>query len=230
MRSVFFSLKNIPDRSDCEKILKEYKLGNQIGRGAYGKVYDICRDKDCNFILKTMEFCKSKYEMIGAEKLSYEYKFNEWKKEIENQIEVIECSKKYHSKFVPYVHDAWYCNEKNGDAIFYIVMEKYDGDLKSFINIFSKYDKDVNILLKSFIILKLELLTKSLEYINNSCNICLDDIKLENILYKKCNDNTYELVFSDFGTSLFGKKFTSKCIDTDIARFKQAIEEFKNTF
>ena len=109
-------------------------------------------------------------------------------------------------------------------------MEKYDGDLKSFINIFSKYDKDVKILLKSFIILKLELLTKSLEYINNSCNICLDDIKLENILYKKCNDNTYELVFSDFGTSLFGKKFTSKCIDTDIARFKQAIEEFKNTF
>lgn len=227
MRTVYFSLENIPNRSNCEKLLKEYKLGKQIGRGAYGKVYDVCRDSDCNFILKTMEFCMSKYNMI---KLSYENKFNEWKKEIENQLSVIECSKKYHYRFVPNVYDAWYCNEKNGDSVFYIVMEKFDGDLKSFISIFSKHDKNVKNLLKSFILLKLQLLSESLQYINNSCNICLDDIKLENILYKKYSDNTYDLVFSDFGTSLTGKKITSRCVEIDITRFKQIVEEFKNTF
>jgi serine/threonine protein kinase len=118
-------------------------------------------------------------------------------------------------------------------------MEKFDGDLKSLIKKFSKHDIDVKNLLKSFIMLKFEVLGKALEYINNSCGICLDDIKLENILYKKYSDNnTYDLVFSDFGTSLFGNNLTTKCIpegdskdiELDIMRFKKAVEDFGNTF
>jgi len=231
MRSAYFTLEKVSDRSECEKLLNDYKIGKEIGKGAYGKVYDVCQDKDCNFVLKTMEFCKSKYDMIGVPKLSYEYKYDGWRKEIENQLKVIECSKKYDYKFVPYVHDAWFCHEKNGDSTFYIVMEKFDGDLKSLIKKFSKHDIDVKNLLKSFIMLKFEVLGKALEYINNSCGICLDDIKLENILYKKYSDNnTYDLVFSDFGTSLFGNNLTTKCIELDIMRFKQAVEDFGNTF
>jgi len=120
--------------------------------------------------------------------------------------------------------------KKNGDAVFYIIMERFEGDLKSFIKNFSKYDKEVKKILKSFIIMKLKVLIEALKHINNSCEICIDDIKLENILYKKCSDDTYDLVFSDFGTSSFGKDITKKCIERDLTRFRQAVDEFSNEF
>jgi len=227
MRTSYFSLDNMPIRSDCEKLLREYKVNNKISKGAYGTIYEVCKDKNCNFVLKTMEFCKSKYEMIGVSKLSYNTKYNEWIKEIDNHLKIIECQKEYEFKFVPYIYDAWFCNEKNGDAVFYIVMEKFDGDLKYLIKKFSNHSKEDNFF-KSFIILKLKVLAKSLEHINNSCKICLDDIKLENILYKKNDDNTYDLVFSDFGTSIIHSNET--CIKTDIDRFRQTVNEFNEKF
>jgi len=227
MRTSYFSLDNMPIRSDCEKLLREYKVNNKISKGAYGTIYEVCKDKNCNFVLKTMEFCKSKYEMIGVSKLSYNTKYNEWIKEIDNHLKIIECQKSYEFKFVPYIYDAWFCNEKNGDAVFYIVMEKFDGDLKYLIKKFSNHSKEDNFF-KSFIILKLKVLAKSLEHINNSCKICLDDIKLENILYKKNDDNTYDLVFSDFGTSIIHSNET--CIKTDIDRFRQTVNEFNEKF
>jgi len=109
-------------------------------------------------------------------------------------------------------------------------MERFEGDLKDFIKRFSGKDKDSKILLKSFIMLKLKVLYKALEHINKSCSICLDDIKLENILYKTNKDGTVDLVFSDFGTSFYGKDISTRCIETDIRRFNQAIDEFNEKF
>lgn len=232
MRSCYFSLDKLPHRSECEKLLRDYKVGKQIGKGAYGKVFDVCKDTNCNFVLKTMEFSKSNYDIIGSPKLSYENKYKEWKKEIENHLKVIECQKSYKLRFVPDVYDAWYCNDKDsGDSVFYIIMERFDGDLKYFIKIFSNdNNKHVKKLLKSFILIKLKDLREALDHINNSCKICLDDIKLENILYKEYSNGTYDLVFSDFGTSSFGKNITQRCIETDIMRFNQSVEEFREKF
>lgn len=226
MRTSYFSLEKFLDRSDCEKLLKEYKIQNKLGKGAYGDVYSACKNENCNFVLKTMEFCKTKYEEIGASKLSYEYRFNQWKKEIKNHLQIIECQNNYKVCFVPKVFDAWFCNLDNGDAVFYIIMEKFDGDLKEFIKQFSKYDKTVKILLKSFIKIKLNELQESLDFINNKCQICIDDIKLENLLYKKLDNDTFELVFADFGTSIMNESFSQECVQRDLMRFKSSVNDF----
>jgi serine/threonine protein kinase len=230
MRTSYFSLDKISDRSDCEKLLKEYKIQNKLGQGAYGKVYSACKNENCNFVLKTMEFCKRKYDEIGASKLSYEYRFNQWKKEIKNHLQIIECQNNYKFRFVPVVFDAWFCNEVNGYAVFYIIMERFDGDLKDFIKNFSKYDNSVKILLKSFIKVKLNELQESLEFINNKCQICIDNIKIENILYKKLENETFELVFADFGTSIMNENFSQECIQRDLMRFKNSVNEFLEHF
>jgi serine/threonine protein kinase len=229
MRTAYFSLDRIPKRSDCEKLLKEYKLGNVLGKGAYGKVFELCKDSDCSYVLKTMEFNKQMYDMIGSPKLERNNILNSWIKEIDNQLKVIECQSSYKFQFVPHVYDAWFCDKK-GDTVFYIIMEKFEGDLSQFIKKFSNSNKEVKQLLKSFIMLKLNVLEESLKHINNTCNICLDDIKLENILYKTNEDGTYDLVFSDFGTSIYGKNVSEKCINTDIRRFSMAVTEFIERF
>jgi len=220
MRTSYFSLEKISNRSDCEKLLKEYKIQNKLG--VYDRVYSACKNDNCNFVLKTMEFCKSKCREISASKL--------WKKEIKNHLQIIECQNNYKFRFVPIVFDAWFCNEDNGDAVFYIIMERFDGDLKDFIKRFSKYDKSVKILLKSFIKVKLNELQKSLEFINNKCQICIDNIKIENILYKKLENETFELVFAEFGTSMMNESFSQECIQRDLTRFKSSANEFLEQF
>ena len=67
MKISYFSLEKIPNRSDCEKLLKEYKIQNKIG--AHDKVYSACKNENCNFVLKTIEFCKSKYRETDASKV-----------------------------------------------------------------------------------------------------------------------------------------------------------------
>lgn len=220
MKISYFSLEKIPNRSDCEKLLKEYKIQNKLG--AHDKVYSACKNENCNFVLKTIEFCKSKCREISASKL--------WKKEIKNHLQIIECQNNYKFRFVPIVFDAWFCNEDNGDAVFYIIMERFDGDLKDFIKRFSKYDKSVKILLKSFIKLKLNELQDALEFINNKCQICIDDIKIENLLYKKLENETFELVFADFGTSIMNDSFSQECVQRDLTRFKSSANEFLEQF
>lgn len=243
--TTYFSLKRIPNRKDCERLSKEYKYELEpgsnkledeetsfLGKGAHGKVYKICNKEDkCNFVLKVIKFSRKDYENIGGKQLSYKYLFNSWKKEIKNQLKVINCQKNFEIKFVPYVYDAWFCNEKNRDASFYIVMERYEGDLNEFINKFSKkYDDEVKSLLKGFILSELKLLEVSLNFINNKCKICLDDIKLQNILYKRNAKGAYELVFSDFGTSSFGKDLEKNCVEKDIRRFNDAVKIFEDNF
>jgi serine/threonine protein kinase len=215
MRTAYFSLDSILKRSNCERLVKEYNQGNYIAKGAYGKIYDLCKDTNCEYVLKVMEFNKTMYDNIGAPK--------EWINEIKSQLKLIKCQQNYYFKFVPCVYDAWFCERKNGDCAFYIVMEKFEGDLRGFIRKFSG-----NELLKSLIEVKLKILGKALEHINDKCKVCLNDIKLENILYKKNKEGTYDIVFSDFGTSKYNKEATKECINEDIRKFNKSVEEFIN--
>jgi serine/threonine protein kinase len=108
-------------------------------------------------------------------------------------------------------------------------MEKFDGNLKDFIFIFKN-----NKLLKTVLSSNLQLLETSLLHINKTCNICIDDIKLENILYKINSKGIYEFVFSDFGTSVLYQNVDNKtfedCLKKDERRFNNTVEEFLSNF
>lgn len=230
MNTTYFGLKDIEHKSNCERLFKEYKLGKKIGKGSYGTVYSLCKAEDCNFVLKVIEYSQEKYKEIGGHKLERRTKAREWVTEIKNTMKLISCQKNTDYQFIPTLYDAWFCKHKNGDVQFYLIYERFDGDLKDFIEIFSKERKEVKMLLKGFILSKFKLLEMALESINRTCKICLDDIKLENILYKVNENGSYDLVFSDFGTSKYGKNISEDCIKTDIRRFKQAVDEFNEMF
>ena len=231
MEIAYFGLDTVKERSKCEKLFKEYKRGKTVlGKGAYGKVYDLCKGTNCNFVLKVTTFSKKYNSTIGGYKSERSTKINEWMTEIENNLKVVECQQDYDFQFIPRIYDAWFCDKKNGDTKFYIIFERFEGNLKDFIKKFSKESKDVKKLLKSFIMLKFKVLEKTLDHINEKCKICLDDIKIENILYKSNDNGTFDLVFSDFGTSKYGEKISENCIKTDIRRFKQAVDEFDEMF
>jgi len=208
-------------RSNCEK---KYKKNGLLGKGAYGKVYDACIGSNCSYVLKVIVYDKKQYDYIGVDKLSRKHIMKQWKLEILSHIRIMKCEKKYNiinplTRFAPKLYDAWYCDEENGDTTFYLLIEKYDGNLFHFIN---KYKN--NKLSKSIIRLSLANLASSLYFIHNNCNICLNDIKLENILYKQNDDGYYDFSFGDFGlTSIAVNK---SCKDEDLRRFNETINTF----
>ena len=120
------------------------------------------------------------------------------------------CESDFGTRFIPHLYDAWFCSEqeefKNKDSIdmdayFYMVIEKFDGTLFNFIDKFKRYSslvqKLVNTIIKDTIMQKLRL---ALDHVHNNCNICINDIKMDNILYRE-DKNTFTFVFSDFGLS-----------------------------
>jgi hypothetical protein len=203
MEVSYFGLDSIQERSKCEKLFKEYKRGKtELGKGAYGKVYDLCKGTNCNFVLKVTTFSKEYNDRIGGYKSERSTKFNEWMTEIENNLKVVECRQDYEFQFIPRIYDAWFCDKKNGDTKFYIIFERFEGNLKEFINKFSNVSKEVKMLLKTFIFLKFEILKNTLidivtfdiEYYPSE-NIV--EINFEHIFYKLNENGTYELVFPD---------------------------------
>jgi serine/threonine protein kinase len=97
-------------------------------------------------------------------------------------------------------------------------MEKYDGNLFDFLK---KYKSSNKILTKNIIRLSLQNLLSSLHFIHQNCNICLNDIKLENILYKN-NDGYYDFCFGDFGLSEINS--SEDCKENDLRKFNESIE------
>ena len=106
----------------------------------------------------------------------------------------------YVTEFMPKMYDAWFCDDKNsGDTYYFILMEKYDGNLIDFINLFKRQNENTKKVTFSLIETKLKILKQALYHIHNTCNnICINDIKLENILYKEYN-HSYDFIFADFG-------------------------------
>ena len=222
----YFSLSKLIDRSQCEKLNSDYKRGKKMGKGAYGDVYELCKDSNCSYVLKVISYSKEKYEMIGGDKLSLFHHKNVWKTEVENHLKIIQCQKefKFH-KFLPDIYDAWFCEEKNGDTTFYIVMEKYDGDVHDFLKRHKSFK-----FAKPLALANIKLLQLSLDHIHNACGICIDDIKLSNILYRLVdNGNDVHFVFADFGTSVIDNP-SQRCIDNDNRRFQNVVEEFQTTY
>lgn len=219
-KECYFNASSIK-RSECEKV---YKKGVKLGKGAYATVYEACIDNDCSYVLKVIKYEHQKYQYIGTDRLSRKYIMKQWKMELLSHLRVLNCEKRYQvfnldQKLAPWLYDAWFCDEKNGDTIFYIVMEKYDGNLSDFIKKYKKND-----LTKNMVRLLLSNLLSSLYFIHNNCNICLNDIKLDNILYKRRDDGYFNFVFGDFGLS--STTTNQKCKDEDQHRFKNMVSLF----
>ena len=128
-----------------------------------------------------------------------------------------ECQQSLKKVFSPILYDAWKC--RVGEmTYFYILMEKYDGSL---YDIFKKYD----ITEKRYALQILETMDAFLTIIHTQCRICLNDIKLENILYKRIDSLSYKFVFADFGISTDNS--TDECIEKDLDKFQRTIQTFK---
>jgi serine/threonine protein kinase len=224
-KSIYFSIDTI-NRSNCEYLVKTYEQGKFIGIGAYGNVYEVCRDKKCNYVLKVIKYKKERYENSGKiEELSEKSIKNAWKKEILVQLKLNNCQQKIGIKFSPIIHDAWHCKEVN-ETTFFIIMEKYDGNLSDFISQYKSIkEKEIS---KIAIDQALQRLYICLKFIHDRCDICLNDIKLDNILFKRIKEYQYEFIFTDFGKSSY--KTTLDCKKQDLERFDRNIKLFESNF
>ena len=233
MINKYFSLDRIPTISECEKLGEESSTDSY--NKSYSSVYECCKDKNCNYILKVMKFNKELSKFNDNRQFANDYNYKNWLSEIKNYLKIINCQDNFNIKFSPKVYDSWFYGEEdediedNEDTSFYIIMEKFDGNLKDFID---KYENEK--LLKNVLSQSLKLLEISLLHVNNTCNIYIDDIKLESILYRFNSKGIYEFLFSDFDLSVCYKPFKS-CLKRDSLQwrsttFEDTVERFLSNF
>lgn len=222
--NVFYMAVETIDKDDCEYLSKTYDTKNSVGGGASGKVYQVCSKatKNCNYVLKVISYDPVIYEQSGMDSKSWSYFKKAWSLEVRILKKLNRCQKKFEYKFVPEIYDAWFCKNPNSQKSYlYILMEKFDGNLMDFMK---KYRSNDAIKVASIIALKS--LVKDLDTIHEKCNVCLNDIKLENILYKKVGEHDYEFVFTDTGNA--SEEVSKKCKDDDRAKFKRTIKDFED--
>jgi serine/threonine protein kinase len=208
-------------RSDCEALFTTYESKGFVDQGAYGQVYQACKrgTSDCDYVVKVIKYNHGSYVESGGMTPSLQKKFGEWEKEVDVMTALNETQRSLRITLCPILYDAWYCR-KGEDVEFYILMEKFDGDLRSFIK---KYKKSSMINLVSVELL-LDGLYKSLLLIHDKHGICLDDVKLANILYRINDEGRHSFVFADFGKAKFSS--TEECMKQDRESFSRHIEAF----
>ena len=224
MSNIRYVPVNTRSRSLCEKINDYYSEEEKIiipdimikySEGRSSNVYDICKNKDCNYVLKVITYDDKKSEFTGVNNESI-------KKIWLNEVDVLKKLNNYQDsnnyKFVPDLIDYWYC-ENNLNVYYYILIEKYSGNLYDFIK---KYKS--NIFVKSIVLKSLEVLELQLNFIHDKCNICLNDIKLDNILYKQVDKYAFEFVFANTGLSTM--ETDENCKKNDTERFRRHIKRF----
>ena len=205
-------------REDCEFLHQTYKVKKSMGKGT--KAYQVCNKKslNCGYVLKIISYDQVLYEMSGGSISTLDQIRLNWIHEVTVMKKLNECQKEFSIVFSPILYDSWVCSVKD-KVHFYILMEKYDGDIKQFIDL-NKKDKMLNVA----VIKSLESLYLSLVIIHSNANICLNDIKLKNILYKQVGNYTYQFVFADFGLSFL--ETNESCKKEDRERFKRTIDRF----
>jgi serine/threonine protein kinase len=210
----YYIPSNSLNREDCEALHTRYNKKGRLGSGAYGEVYQACikGGEDCSYVLKVITYDEDKYRRSGR---SLEDVFFAWRNEVKVFKTLNEYQDKFKLVFSPILYDSWYCGE--GDKMhFYILMEKYDGDLSDLVE--SSPDQ------KLVLAISLRLMDSYLFIIHNNFGICLNDIKLQNILYKRTGPMEYSLVFSDFGKSTMYSD--DRCIEIDRENFKGLMASF----
>ena len=211
---------NSYERLDCET---KYKQSILLNKGPRKTIYEACIEDNCSYVMKVSTYHHQK-DFIGVETLSREYLMKMWEMEITGYSRIMNCENRYNvftqnTQLVPKLYDYWYRDTENGDTIFYLVMEKYDGNLTHFMKKY-KYNHLLNTLVKQALLN----LTSALYFINNNCGICLNNIKLEHILYKYRGNGYYDFSFGDLGESSIA--LHQICKDKDLRRFNETIKMF----
>ena len=220
--NIFYLSCQSKERNDCEYLTDTYVVKNKINKGSIGTIYDVCKNKNCNYILKVIVYDKLKYELSGSiEHKSETYLKELWLNEVSCLQKINDCQERQQRQFVPTLYDYWYCR-KQDETYFYIVMEKFDGNLYDFIEKFNGIDE-----IKIAALAELKVLELSLSMIHSSCDICLNDIKLDNILYKQLDEYLFTFVFTDTGNSYL--ETDEECKRHDLERFRRKIQQFKDS-
>lgn len=208
------------DRDDCKHLHKTYDKKGQLGKGAYGTVYELCKkaSDDCPYVLKVITYNRADDEMIGVPKLTLKYIKDEWNTEVRIMHKLNQCQKNLGHQFVPLIFDAWYCTEKDF-TYFYIVTERWTGNISDFIRKYKSNDA-----IKVAAVTNLNLLTILLKMIHRDCKICLNDIKMDNILFKQTGKYNYTFVFNDFGKAT--EDATIECQANDTKWWLDTVEKF----
>jgi serine/threonine protein kinase len=213
------------ERNDCEEIHRTYEMKTRMGRGeraSDGSVHQVCKKStmNCDYVLKIITFDPELYELSGSKPSLLETRQN-WVKEVNVLQKLNQCQSDLDIIFSPLLYDAWMCTKEDTRTHFYIVMEKYDGNLLEFISIHKK-QKDMA---KALVVQTLEKLDAYLMLIHSNANICMNNIKLENILYKQVGQYLYQFVFADFGISFL--ETNVECKSNDRKKFQYTINQFK---
>lgn len=204
-------------RKDCEALHREYEQRGQLGKGVYGEVYQACiaGSEDCRYVLKVITYKHKTFNDSGKSGRPLQAFSNSFINEVKVLRKLNKMQEKNNLKFSPKLYDAWVCGQGT-NVHFYLLIEKYDGDLYHLLeNI--RQDK------KAFLLMTLLVMDARLYIIHDKTHICLNDIKLENILYKEISPDRYELVFSDFGIST--THTTEECRRRDREKFQSLIEK-----
>ena len=221
-------------RKDCEALHKIYKKAkNSLGKGSFGEVYQACirETRDCEYVLKVSTYDHRNFLENGGK--SIQRYVGEWGNEVEVFNRVNKLQEQLGVVFSPKLYDSWFC--RTGEKFhFYILMEKYDGDLFRLLpdhtNKYNEYKdtpiyRDVVIYRNIAILTMLDRMDLYLESIHHNLKICLNDIKLQNILYKITDDGMIQIVFSDFGIA--SQHSDDECIRIDRENFNALKKEFR---
>jgi serine/threonine protein kinase len=212
MNSQFFAIDCV-NRAHCERLFHEYTTGIYT-RTAFSSFYDACKQATgSQFILKVTPSNSQ---------------FDECNSQVDMHNQMVHSLRKFDHDFLPLMHDAWYCLV-NTQPTFFTIIERYEGNLFDLISSFPDDDPDIRKLLNTIIHIVLKNLQGSLYYVHNTCNICINDIKLENILYKE-TANQYVFVFADFGiaTGKCSVNKDPKCKQEDARKLDVMIQTFLN--
>ena len=147
-----------------------------------------------------------------------------WKNEVKILEKLNLCQEAVGEILVPKIYDAWYCSTID-KTTFFIVMEKFDGDMDHFLLKWSIKTKKEDKLAKSLLLSNLKNLSLKLRLIHKECKICMNDINLRNIFYKQTGEYTYEFIYGDTGLST--DKMSTECQESDWIRLNHSIESLE---
>lgn len=217
----YIPLSSDYSRDDCKFLAATYDKGKQLGSGFYGTVYELCRkaSTDCTLVLKVTTYFKRRYEMQKEPRYSEQFLRESWEREVRILNKLNQCQKSWGFQFCPILYDSWICKEAEQTS-FFIVIERFDGNLDDFMKKFKGTEAAKVAAMSS-----LKSLARDLKIIHNSCKICINDIKLENVLFKQTSTYTYSFIFTDMGIAT--DETDSACQARDTFKFTQTIEAFE---